>query len=141
MTTVSNRTHEDTAAGAPAAAKTRPGALATSGSPLVRPPAAAHLTDEQVAELGRELDAIKDDILGKRGSSDAEYIRRMIKIQRALEISGRAALLFSKNKKAWVAGTTLLSFAKILENMELGHKILHGLWDWMRDPDIHSTTW
>ena len=25
--------------------------------------------------------------------------------------------------------------------MELGHNILHGQWDWMRDPDIHSTTW
>ena len=50
-------------------------------------------------------------------------------------------LLVSKNKPAWFAGTTLLSFAKILENMELGHNILHGQWDWMRDPDIHSTTW
>lgn len=119
----------------------RPGKLAESGSPTVRPPAAAHLTDEQVAELGRELDAIRDEILAKRGAEDAAYIRRMIKIQRGLEISGRAALLVGKNKAAWVTGTTLLSFAKILENMELGHNILHGQWDWMRDPDIHSTTW
>ncbi len=123
------------------AVKRRPGALAETGSPTVRPPAAAHLSDEQVAELGRELDAIKDDILGKRGASDAAYIRRMIKIQRGLEISGRALLLGSKKKPVWVAGTALLSLAKILENMELGHNILHGQWDWMRDPDIHSTTW
>jgi fatty acid desaturase len=123
------------------AARTRPGALAESGSPSVRPPAAAHLSDEQVAELGRELDAIRDDILAKRGASDAAYIRRIIKIQRGLEISGRAALLVSKNKAAWVTGTTLLSLAKILENMEIGHNVLHGQWDWMRDPDIHSTTW
>ena len=34
-----------------------------------------------------------------------------------------------------------LSVAKILENMEIGHNILHGQWDWMRDPKIHSTTW
>lgn len=121
--------------------RTRPGKLAESGSPSVRPPAAAHLTDEQVAELGRELDAIRDEILGKRGAEDAAYIRRMIKIQRGLELSGRAALLVGRNKAAWVTGTTLLSLAKILENMELGHNILHGQWDWMRDPDIHSTTW
>ncbi|WP_411374379.1 fatty acid desaturase family protein [Arthrobacter sp. MPF02] len=121
--------------------RSRPGKLAESGSPTVRPPAAAHLTDEQVAELGRELDAIRDEILAKRGAEDAAYIRRMIKIQRGLEISGRAALLVGKNKAAWVTGTTLLSLAKILENMELGHNILHGQWDWMRDPDIHSTTW
>ncbi|ASN20235.1 fatty acid desaturase family protein [Arthrobacter sp. YN] len=121
--------------------KTRPGALADEGRPTVRPPAAAHLSDEQVAQLGRELDAIRDEILAKRGSSDAAYIKRMIKIQRGLEISGRAALLVGKNKAAWFTGTTLLSLAKILENMELGHNILHGQWDWMRDPDIHSTTW
>ena len=121
--------------------KTRPGALADEGRPTVRPPAAAHLSDEQVAQLGRELDAIRDEVLAKRGSSDAAYIRRMIKIQRGLEISGRAALLVGKNKAAWFTGTTLLSLAKILENMELGHNILHGQWDWMRDPDIHSTTW
>ena len=35
----------------------------------------------------------------------------------------------------------MLSVAKILENMEIGHNVLHGQWDWMRDPDIHSTTW
>jgi linoleoyl-CoA desaturase len=123
------------------APKRRPGALAETGSPLVRPAAAAHLSDEQVAELGRELDAIKDEVLAKRGASDAAYIRRVIKVQRGLEITGRATLLVSKHKAAWVAGTAMLSFAKILENMELGHNILHGQWDWMRDPDIHSTTW
>jgi NADPH-dependent stearoyl-CoA 9-desaturase len=156
MTLTSNRPEPGTAAGttspehpktsaaasaAAAAPKPRPGALAASGGPVVRPPAAAHLSDEQVAELGRELDAIRDDILARRGASDAAYIRRMIKIQRVLEISGRAALLVSKNKTAWVAGTTMLTLAKILENMEIGHNVLHGQWDWMRDPDIHSTTW
>lgn len=25
--------------------------------------------------------------------------------------------------------------------MEIGHNVLHGQWDWMRDPEIHSTTW
>jgi NADPH-dependent stearoyl-CoA 9-desaturase len=123
------------------ATETRPGALAASGHPLVRPPAAAHLSDEQVGELGRELDAIRDEVLAERGASDAAYIRRIIKIQRVLEITGRAALLAGRNRYAWVAGTTLLSAAKILENMEIGHNVLHGQWDWMRDPDIHSTTW
>src|SRR5688500_3563121 len=123
------------------AVKIRPGALAEAGGPTRRPPSAAHLSDEQVAELGRELDAIRDDILAKRGASDATYIRRVITIQRGLELSGRAALLVSKNKAAWVTGVTLLSLAKILENMEIGHNVLHGQWDWMRDPDIHSTTW
>jgi linoleoyl-CoA desaturase len=142
MTAISDRTDATTkTATDKPVTKPRPGALAASGRPAVRPPAAAHLSDEQVAELGRELDAIKDEILAKRGASDAAYIRRVIKIQRGLEIAGRAALLVGRNKVAWVTGTSLLSLAKILENMEIGHNILHGQWDWMRDPDIHSTTW
>ncbi|WP_244292664.1 fatty acid desaturase family protein [[Micrococcus luteus] ATCC 49442] len=149
MTTITNNpgvseeraAQDDAPSKNPRAAKARPGALAESGGPTLRPPSAAHLSDEQVAELGRELDAIRDGILAKRGASDAAYIRRIIKIQRGLELSGRAALLVSKNKAAWVTGTTLLSLAKILENMEIGHNVLHGQWDWMRDPDIHSTTW
>ena len=42
---------------------------------------------------------------------------------------------------AWVLGTTGLSVAKILENMEIGHNVMHGQWDWMNDPNIHSSTW
>ncbi|GAA1106511.1 acyl-CoA desaturase [Arthrobacter flavus] len=134
MTTLTERTQTKPTA-------TRPGALAATGHPLVRPPAAAHLSDEQIAELGRELDAVRDEVLAKRGATDAAYIRRVIKVQRGLEIAGRASLLVGRNKAAWVAGTAMLSVAKILENMEIGHNVLHGQWDWMRDPDIHSTTW
>ena len=65
----------------------------------------------------------------------------MIATQRGLEGGARALLLFAKFPPAWIAGTTALSVAKILENMELGHNIMHGQWDWMRDPKIHSTTW
>ncbi len=42
---------------------------------------------------------------------------------------------------AWFVGTAGLSVAKILENMEIGHNVMHGQWDWMRDPQIHSTAW
>ena len=35
----------------------------------------------------------------------------------------------------------MLSLAKILENMEIGHNVMHGQWDWMNDPQINSTTW
>ncbi len=135
----------------PTAAPTAPGTnaplrpkkpiLAATGAPAQRPPAAAHLSDEQVEALGRELDAIRDRIVASRGAADAAYIRRVIRAQRTLEVAGRATLMFSKKKTAFVAGTAMLSVAKILENMEIGHNVLHGQWDWMRDPDIHSTTW
>ena len=25
--------------------------------------------------------------------------------------------------------------------MEIGHNVMHGQWDWMNDPHIHSSTW
>ena len=101
----------------------------------------AHLTPEDIEQLGVELDAIRQDILDSRGADDAAYIRKMIKTQRGLELGSRAVLLFSAFPPAWVVGTAGLSVAKILDNMEIGHNILHGQWDWMRDPKIHSTTW
>ncbi|MDT5327603.1 MAG: NADPH-dependent stearoyl-CoA 9-desaturase [Mycobacterium sp.] len=101
----------------------------------------AHLTAEDVEALAGELDAIRADIEESRGERDARYIRRAIQLQRALAAGGRAALFASRNKLAWVAGTGMLATAKIIENMELGHNITHGQWDWMNDPEIHSTEW
>jgi fatty acid desaturase len=101
----------------------------------------AHLTAEDVEELARELDAIRTDIEESRGERDARYIRRAIQLQRALAAGGRIALFGSGNKVARVLGTGMLATAKIIENMELGHNITHGQWDWMNDPEILSTEW
>jgi NADPH-dependent stearoyl-CoA 9-desaturase len=101
----------------------------------------AHLTPEDIEKIGIELDALRDEVIASRGERDAAYIRRMITIQRRLELGSRAVLLFSLFPPAWIIGTAGLSVAKILENMEIGHNVLHGQWDWMRDPKIHSTTW
>ncbi|HEX2894365.1 MAG TPA: acyl-CoA desaturase [Marmoricola sp.] len=101
----------------------------------------AHLTPADIEQIGRELDAIRAEVIEARGASDAAYIRRLIKTQRSLELGSRVVLLASVFPPAWLLGTAGLSVAKILENMEIGHNVLHGQWDWMRDPKIHSTTW
>ncbi|SCL53299.1 fatty acid desaturase family protein [Micromonospora chersina] len=101
----------------------------------------AHLTAADIEIIGKELDAIRDRVIADRGERDARYIRKVIKTQRTLEISSRAVLLFSLFPPAWIVGTAGLAVAKILDNMEIGHNVLHGQWDWMRDPKIHSTTW
>ncbi|MEV0946053.1 acyl-CoA desaturase [Rhodococcus sp. NPDC049939] len=101
----------------------------------------AHLTDADVEALGRELDAIRHDIEEARGERDARYIRNTIRLQRGLEFSGRAVLFASRKRPAWLLGAGLLGLSKIIENMELGHNVMHGQWDWMNDPEIHSTTW
>jgi linoleoyl-CoA desaturase len=100
-----------------------------------------HLSPEDIEQLGRELDAIREQIIASRGERDAAYIRKVIDVQRKLELSSRAILLFSLFPPAWLIGTAGLSISKILENMEIGHNVMHGQWDWMRDPKIHSTEW
>src|SRR3954452_5107611 len=100
-----------------------------------------HLTDEEIEQLGRELDDLRKEIEESRGAADAAYINRIIRIQRGLAAAGRVTLLFSNKKPAWVAGTAMLGMAKILENMEIGHNVMHGQWDWMNDPEIHSSNW
>jgi linoleoyl-CoA desaturase len=101
----------------------------------------AHLTPEDIEQIGIELDTIRQEILESRGAADAAYIRKVITTQRSIELGSRAVLLFSIFPPAWLLGTAGLSVSKILENMEIGHNILHGQWDWMRDPKIHSSTW
>jgi NADPH-dependent stearoyl-CoA 9-desaturase len=104
-------------------------------------PAFAHLTDADIDNLAYELDAIRQDIEDSRGERDSRYIRRTIAAQRALEVTGRLMLAASSKRSAWWAGTVTLGVAKIIENMEIGHNVMHGQWDWMNDPEIHSSTW
>jgi linoleoyl-CoA desaturase len=102
----------------------------------------AHLSSEQIEELGRELDALHEEVYAELGERDARYIRRTIKLHRGLVLAARAALLAGSRKRApRLLGTASLSLAKILENMEIGHNVMHGQWDWMNDPDINSRNW
>lgn len=117
------------------AAGTQTAASMEDTSPL------SHLSPERLDELGREFDAIRDRVMADLGSRDRRYIESMIAMQRRLAVLGRVLLLGSRYRPAWVAGTATLSMAKILENMEIGHNVLHGQWDWMNDPQINSSTW
>ena len=98
----------------------------------------AHLSEADIEALAAELEAIRRDIEDARGQRDCAYIRRAIAFQRCLEVAARLAISASSGK---AGGTTALAVAKSIENMELGHNICHGQWDWMKDPEIHSSTW
>ncbi len=101
----------------------------------------ARLTPEQIEQLGREFDAIHDEVFADLGERDARYIRDVIRLHRYMVVLSRVLLFGSRRRPLWLAGTSLLSLAKILENMEIGHNVMHGQWDWMNDPDINSHTW
>lgn len=93
------------------------------------------LTPEQADAFGKELDAIRDRALAELGERDAAYIRKIIKMQRSLEVGGRALLFLPP---AWPIGTVLLGLSKILDNMEIGHNVMHGQYDWMGDPALRG---
>jgi NADPH-dependent stearoyl-CoA 9-desaturase len=94
------------------------------------------LSPEQFETLGTELDAIRGRVLADRGQRDADYIRGVIRAQRGLEVAGRGLLWAGVFPPAWVAGTAALSLAKILDNMEIGHNVMHGQYEWMNDPKL-----
>jgi linoleoyl-CoA desaturase len=101
----------------------------------------SHLSPAHIEAIGRELDEIRQGVVDTRGQRDAAYIRRVIRAQRLCEVAGRGLLLRSGSRPAWLLGTAFLAVAKTLDNMEIGHNVLHGQWDWMNDREIHSATW
>ncbi len=108
---------------------------ATNGQP--RPH--EHLTAADIQAIGEAFDAIRERVLDERGEVDADYIRRMVKIQRSLEIGGRASLYLSFLPPFFLLGAGALGVAKILDNMEIGHNVMHGQYDFMGDPALNST--
>jgi NADPH-dependent stearoyl-CoA 9-desaturase len=101
----------------------------------------ARLSPDEIEQIGKEFDAVHDEILADLGDADARYIRSVIRGHRQLVLAARLLLLRSDRRGLWILGTAALSLAKILENMEIGHNVMHGQWDWMNDPDINSRTW
>jgi fatty acid desaturase len=96
------------------------------------------LTPEQADAFGAELDAIRERVVADLGERDTTYIRKVIKTQRTLEVGGRALLFGGIFPPFWLAGTAMLGIAKILDNMEIGHNIMHGQYDWTGDPALSS---
>ena len=92
-------------------------------------------------QIGREFDELHEQVKAELGDRDARYIRSIIALQRRLALIGRVELIASRWRVPWVLGATTLGLAKILENMEIGHNVLHGQWDWMNDPVINSRAW
>ena len=126
---------------------TRPVLEATAVAPardaVARTTARRHgLSDADLDAFGAELDAIRDRVLADRGQEDADYMRRIIKVQRALAAGGRASLFLTAvpvvGPAFWLTGAGALGLAKILDNMEIGHNVMHGQYDWTRDPALSS---
>jgi len=93
------------------------------------------LTPDQLETFGEELDAIRQRVIADLGEADARYIRNVVKRQRQLEVAGRAMFYLPP---LWPLAVASLSLSKILDNMEIGHNVMHGQYDWMGDPGLNS---
>lgn len=125
-----------------------PTSLASVGSPRSVPArtsqGAAPETDvlslsaKDVEAIGLELDALRNRLVADLGQRDRDYLYSIIKAQRALEVAGRGLLFLGVIPPFWLAGVGALSLAKILDNMEIGHNVMHGQYDWMREEGVNS---
>jgi fatty acid desaturase len=98
------------------------------------------LTPEQLEAFGQELDAIRASVVADLGQRDVDYINRLIRVQRGLEVAGRGLLFAGFLPPAWIGGTAALSLSKILDNMEIGHNVMHGQYDWTGDERLNGKT-
>src|SRR5690348_8231467 len=97
---------------------------------------APKLTAEQLKAFGDELDAIRRRVIADLGEEDRAYIHDIVRKQRKFEVAGRALMYVPV--LGWLPAVTCLSISKILDNMEIGHNVMHGQYDWMGDPALNS---
>lgn len=98
----------------------------------------------QTEAFAAELDALRARTRAQLGETDARHIRRVYAAVRYTGFAGRALLVIGAIASGlWLPallwpicglGVLLLALSKILENMELAHNVMHGQYDWLRDP-------
>jgi len=95
---------------------------------------------QEMAAFQQELDAIHQEVRQSLGERDARYIRKILLTVRLLETVGRGLLMFGWFPPTWLLGAAILGIAKVMDNMELGHNVMHGQYNWMNDPRFHGDT-
>ena len=99
------------------------------------------LSPDAASAFEAELSALRSEVLADVGARDAAHIRRMQRVAQGSAIGGRGLLMFGWGPISWIAGVIALAMAKIIENMEIGHNVMHGQYDWMNDPSLNSQTY
>jgi linoleoyl-CoA desaturase len=100
-----------------------------------------YLDSKSIDAFAAELEALRQRIRADLGEQDLHYIRRLIRLQKQLERGGRIAIHVGVvNPLLWLAGVGALGVSKILDNMEIGHNVMHGQYDWAKDPALAGKT-
>jgi len=102
------------------------------------------LSHEELEKFGAEIEALRAATVAKLGARDARYIRNIHALVRWSEMLGRVLLMVGFFLPTawliafWVFGVLSLALSKIVDNMELGHNVIHGQFDWMGDPHFNG---
>ncbi|TEU25636.1 fatty acid desaturase family protein [Alkanindiges illinoisensis] len=100
------------------------------------------LSFDEIQEFGRKIDAIRTETMAKIGKEDSDYIYKVRNFVRYTEIASRGMLMFGGwIPPVWLLGTAMLGVSKIVENMELGHNVMHGQFDWLNDPTLNGANY
>ncbi|ONG41308.1 acyl-CoA desaturase [Alkanindiges hydrocarboniclasticus] len=100
------------------------------------------LSFDEIQEFGRKIEAIRQDTMAKIGKEDSDYIYKVRNFVRYTEIASRGMLMFGGwIPPVWLLGTAMLGVSKIVENMELGHNVMHGQFDWLNDPSLNGANY
>lgn len=91
---------------------------------------------DQLEALARDLRQAGDDTFARIDESDHKYMRRVIRAALWCEIAGRGCLFLSHLLPFWLSGVSLLALSKILDNMEVGHNVMHRQYEATGDPDL-----
>lgn len=107
-------------------------AIAEPQAPEGRP----QLSEAQLEAFRKELDALRDEVRADLGDRDVRYMLGVMALQRRAELAGRAMLMLPP---LWAPGVGALTLSKILGVMEIGHNVIHGQYDFARDPRLDGT--
>jgi len=96
------------------------------------------------AAFAADIDAARARIESDMGEKDVAYIRRVTWVSRVAEVLGRLVLHFSFEPVGFGLGVAVLWLHKQLETMEIGHMVLHGVYDALPGAErfrSHSHRW
>ena len=108
---------------------------------------------ERMKRFGDAIDAIRIRAEADLGVRDVVRIRRLNGFSRGMEVIGRALIHFSMEPISFLAGVGALWIHKQLQVNEVGHTVLHGVYDHLEggerfnskkfiwDTPIHEGAW
>src|SRR6188474_823447 len=84
---------------------------------------------KRMKRFGEAIDAIGDRAEAEMGARDVTRLRWLNRFSRGMEVVGRTLLHFSLEPVTFLAGVGALWIHKQLQTTEIGHTVLHGVYD------------